>query len=96
MVEYHLAERSHEAVMSEAAARGIGVVVKKGLASGHLSAGEAIRFVLANADVASLIVGGLSLEHFRENVKIASDIPRIKSGEAQGLIKNRSAAGENA
>lgn len=71
MVEYHLADRSHEAVIAEAAERGIGVVVKKGLAAGRLSAGEAIRFVLANPHVTSMVVGGLSLDHLRANIAVA-------------------------
>jgi aryl-alcohol dehydrogenase-like predicted oxidoreductase len=72
MVEYHLEDRSHEGLIVEAAERGIGVVVKKGLASGHLPSHEAIRFVLANPRVSSLVVGGLSLPHFHENVQSAS------------------------
>jgi aryl-alcohol dehydrogenase-like predicted oxidoreductase len=47
------------------------VVVKKGLASGHLPAGDAIRFVLANPHVATIVVGGLNLAHFRENMRLA-------------------------
>jgi aryl-alcohol dehydrogenase-like predicted oxidoreductase len=68
MVEYHIEERSHEGLMAQAAERGIGIVVKKGLASGHLPAAEAIRFVLSNPHVASVVVGGLSLDHFRSNI----------------------------
>ena len=68
MVEYHLEDRTHEAVIAEAAAAGVGVIVKKGLASGRLPADEAIRFVLANEAVNSLIVGGLNLGHLRENI----------------------------
>jgi aryl-alcohol dehydrogenase-like predicted oxidoreductase len=71
MVEYHLDDRSHEAVMAEAAARGVGVIVKKGLASGRLEPAAAIRFVLDNPAVTSLVIGGLSLEHFRANVEAA-------------------------
>ena len=72
MVEYHLDDRSHEPVIEEAAARGIGVVVKKGLASGRLPADEAIRFVLANPHVSSLVVGGLNAEHIRSNLSAAA------------------------
>jgi aryl-alcohol dehydrogenase-like predicted oxidoreductase len=72
MVEYHVEDRSHESLIRQAAERGVGVVVKKGLASGQLPAAEAIRFVLANPCVASLVVGGLSLAHFRENLRVAS------------------------
>ena len=71
MVEYHLRDRSHEALITEAAARGVGIVVKKGLASGELPADEAIRFVLDNPHVASLVIGGLSLDHFRANLAAA-------------------------
>jgi aryl-alcohol dehydrogenase-like predicted oxidoreductase len=72
MVEYHLEDRSHEGLIVEAADRGIGIVVKKGLASGHLAPRDAIAFVLANPHVSTLIVGGLSLAHFRENVQVAA------------------------
>jgi aryl-alcohol dehydrogenase-like predicted oxidoreductase len=75
MVEYHLHDRSHESLIAEAAARGVGIVVKKGLASGALPAGEAIRFVLDNPHVASLVVGGLSLAHFRDNLAEAPRDP---------------------
>ena len=67
MVEYHLNDTSHADVIAAAASRGVGIVVKKGLASGHLPPAEALRFVLANPHVASVIVGGLSLEHLRAN-----------------------------
>ena len=67
MVEYHLNDTSHADVIAVAASRGVGIVVKKGLASGHLPPAEALRFVLANPHVASVIVGGLSLEHLRAN-----------------------------
>ena len=72
MVEYHLNDTSHAGVIAEAAARGVGVIVKKGLASGHLAPEAAIRFVLANPHVASLVVGGLNLEHLRANVTTAA------------------------
>jgi aryl-alcohol dehydrogenase-like predicted oxidoreductase len=71
MVEYHLRDRSHESLIAEATARGVGIIVKKGLASGELPATEAIRFVLGNPHVSSLVVGGLSLDHFRANLASA-------------------------
>lgn len=67
MVEYHLQDESHAAVIEAAGKRGVAVIVKKGLASGTLPAADAIRFVLANPHVTSLVVGGLSLVHFAEN-----------------------------
>lgn len=67
MVEYHLDDVSHRAVIDAAAARNVAVFVKKGLASGRLPAADAIRFVVGTPGVTSLIVGGLSLDHFAEN-----------------------------
>jgi aryl-alcohol dehydrogenase-like predicted oxidoreductase len=72
MVEYHLNDRSHEQVLLEAAGRGIGVVVKKPLASGALKPRHAIPFILQNRSVASLVIGGLNLAHVRENIEIGS------------------------
>lgn len=71
MVEYHLEDRSHEAVIAAAAGQGVGVVVKKGLASGALDPAEAIRFLLKNPAIGCLVIGGLNLEHLRANVEIA-------------------------
>ncbi len=74
MVEYHLNNRSHEGVIGQAHAQNVGVVIKKGLASGTLEPDAAIRFVLANPAVTGLVVGGLSLEHLRQNVLSAERV----------------------
>ena len=66
MVEYNCRDVSHDAVLEQAAEAGVGIVVKKGLASGHLAASEAIPFVLKRREVGSLVVGGLDLAHVRE------------------------------
>jgi len=71
MLEYHVEDRSLEPVIADAARAGIGVVIKKGLASGRLPAAEALRFVLGNALVDSVVVGGLSIEHMRDNWQVA-------------------------
>ena len=71
MVEYHVNDVSHAEVIDEAARRGVGVVVKKGLAAGRLAPAEAIPFVLSNSSVTSLVVGGLNLEHLRANLELA-------------------------
>lgn len=71
MVEYHLNDRTHDQVIHDAAAQNVGVIVKKPLASGSLNPREAIPFVVQNPNVASAVVGGLSLEHIRENLAIA-------------------------
>ncbi|MEX0726881.1 MAG: aldo/keto reductase [Planctomycetaceae bacterium] len=71
MVEYNLQNPAHAEVMHEAHDRGVGVVVKKGLGSGHLPAGEAIRFVLDHSPVTSVVIGGLNVEHLQENLQHA-------------------------
>jgi len=73
MVEYNDHDRAHGGVIAEAAQRGVGIVVKKGLSSGRLAAEPAIRFVLGTGGVDSLVVGSLSLEHIRDNVTVAGD-----------------------
>ncbi len=71
MVEYNDRDRTHAGLIAEAAERGVGVVVKKGLASGRLDPEQAIRFVLGTKGVSSLVVGSLNLEHIRDNVMVA-------------------------
>jgi len=71
MVEYNLNDRTHEAVIAQAAKQGVGTLIKKGLASGYLGPEEAIRFVLKNQNVGSLIVGGLNLDHIQANLQTA-------------------------
>ncbi len=68
MVEYHLDDRSAEPVIAAAAKAGIGVVVKKALASGKLPAKDALQFVLNNPAVSSIVIGTLNLEHMRANL----------------------------
>lgn len=78
MVEYHLQDASHSDIIALAATRGVGVVVKKGLASGHLPPVEAIQFLLSNSHVGSVIVGGLSLEHLQANITAAEKAESIR------------------
>jgi aryl-alcohol dehydrogenase-like predicted oxidoreductase len=75
MVEFNLNDQTHADVMAQAAAAGKGVIVKKGLASGHLQPGEAIRFVLGNAAVTSMVIGGLNAQHMEANVQAALGTP---------------------
>lgn len=71
MVEYHLADQTFEEVIHQAAARGVGIIVKKGLGAGHLSAESAIPFVLNQAGISNLIVGSLNVEHLKDDLQIA-------------------------
>lgn len=71
MVEYNPMEDSQRAVLDAAEAAGVGVMVKKGLASGQLPAEEAIPFCLAPPVVASVVVGSLNINHLEANLQIA-------------------------
>jgi aryl-alcohol dehydrogenase-like predicted oxidoreductase len=77
MATFHVDDRSHEELIAKAAEADVGVLVKKGLASGHLDAERAIRFVLSNPHVASMVIGGLSLEHIESNLAVASSIEPV-------------------
>lgn len=74
MVEFNSQDTSHEDVIRQAHQRGVGVLVKKGLASGHLPPEEAIEFVLQNEAVDSLVLGGSNIEHLRANCTLANKI----------------------
>ncbi len=76
MVEYHLEDRSHEDVLHRATEAGIGVVVKKGLAAGHLTAEDALSFLLSDVAVGSVVVGSLNLDHIHANIAIAETVDR--------------------
>jgi aryl-alcohol dehydrogenase-like predicted oxidoreductase len=85
MVEYNARDRSMEPVIAAAARCGVGVIVKKGLASGHLDPAAAIGFVLANPAVTSLLVGSLSVEHMRRNVRC---VPAALAAATEGPIRD--------
>jgi aryl-alcohol dehydrogenase-like predicted oxidoreductase len=72
MVEYHPDDQSHHDVIGQAAAADVGVLVKKPLASGRLAPEQAIPFILRHEGVGSVVVGGLDLQHLRENVRLAA------------------------
>ena len=76
MVEYHQHDSAHAEVIAEAQSKGVGVFVKKGLASGTLPPEPAIRFVLGNQNVSSLVVGGLNIEHLKSNIAVADEVIR--------------------
>lgn len=74
MVEYHVRDQSHGPVIAEAVRAGVGVVVKKGLASGQIDPAEAIPFVLGTAGVASLVIGSLGIDHIQANIRVAEAV----------------------
>lgn len=71
MVEYHPQDQSHASVIHEAAGAGIGVIIKKPLASGRIPPQQAIPFLLGNPAISSIIIGGLDADHLRANVALA-------------------------
>jgi aryl-alcohol dehydrogenase-like predicted oxidoreductase len=78
MVEYHPGDTSHEPAMALAAAKGVGVMVKKPLASGTLPPAMAIPWILQNPSVSTLVIGGLSLQHMRQNLLHAIPGPKVE------------------
>ena len=76
MIEYHLEDRSQEAVIAEAAQRGVGVVIKKALRSGHLSGEDALTFLYRTSPVAdaitSVVVGSLNPTRMQANMRLVS------------------------
>lgn len=70
MVEYGVTHAGTRALIDLAHTRGVGVLVKKALASGHAAdPGAALRFALEPAGVSSVIVGTLSPDHLRANAR---------------------------
>ncbi len=60
-------------VIARAGREGVGVLVKKALASGHAGT-DSLRYAASRPGVSSVIVGTLNPEHLRENAKAVSDL----------------------
>lgn len=61
-----------------------GVVIKKGLQSGHtVSVEDAFRYVLSQAGVSSMIVGTINPAHLRSNVEICNRVLARVSNQAE-------------
>lgn len=71
MVEYHALDDSQRPAMEAAVAAGLGVLVKKGLASGRLDPETALPFCLEGPGVASVVVGSLTTSNLERNLMIA-------------------------
>ncbi len=74
MVEYNINDRGHEGLIADAASGDVGILVKKGLESGHLEPSEAVRFVLSNPGVASLVLGTLNVDHLRQSIAVVEAV----------------------
>ncbi len=69
-----MVEPGQAAVIERARALGKGVLVKKGLQSGHLAEADrasAFRAILGTPGVTSLVVGTIAPDHLRENARLA-------------------------
>jgi aryl-alcohol dehydrogenase-like predicted oxidoreductase len=85
MLTYHRDDRSQAPLLDEAPPAGVGILVKKALASGHLDAASAIAFATAPAAVGAAVIGSLSLEHMRRNLALAcAQAPFDPPGAARG------------
>jgi aryl-alcohol dehydrogenase-like predicted oxidoreductase len=71
MIEYNLSDTQHAHLINKAHDRGLGVLAKKGLGSGHLPPQQSIEFVLSNPAITNLVVGGLNLAHLKDNLHYA-------------------------
>ncbi len=76
MVEYHELDTTQRPVLDAAAGAGVGVLVKKGLASGRLTPETAIPFCLSGPAVASIVIGSLRRDNLARNLEIARDALR--------------------
>ncbi len=75
MVTYNREHVDERPVIDAAARAGVGVLVKKGLSSGHASdASASIRFVLAHPGVSSLVIGTTNPSNLELNVRAALSV----------------------
>ena len=72
MVTYHTNDTSHRPLLEQADRQGVGILIKKGLDSGRLAPEQAIPSVLAHPSVSSMVIGGIRLDHFSENCRLAA------------------------
>lgn len=83
MLTFHRGDERMRPIIREASARGIAVLVKKALQSGHATAsgGEegvraALEFVFAEPGVTAAVVGTINPVHLRRNAEVAADMLR--------------------
>jgi len=74
MITYNL-EQQDQAVLEFARDNNKGVLVKKGLMSGHAgSIQDSMNLIFANEGISSVIVGTINPDHLRENVQLAKGV----------------------
>jgi aryl-alcohol dehydrogenase-like predicted oxidoreductase len=72
MVEYHPLDERQSPVIEAASTEDVGIVIKKGLASGRLAPEDAIPRCLAPSGVSSMIIGSLAAAHLEHDLAIAA------------------------
>lgn len=72
MVEYHPLDERQAPVIDAATTNDVGIVIKKGLASGRLAPEAAIPHCLSPSGVASMVVGSLTAAHLEHDLAIAT------------------------
>ncbi len=85
MLTYNPADTDDGEVIDYAYRLHKGVLIKKGLAGGHLNRIEseyavtrATRFVLSKTGIASMVIGTINPAHLRENVRLANEVSTQK------------------
>lgn len=73
MATLNLEETDEEPLIARAAAAGVGVLVKKALASGHAGT-DSLRYAASRVGVSSVIVGTLNPEHLREDARAVAGL----------------------
>ena len=71
MIELNLEQQEQLPILEEATARGIGLLVKKGLASGRAEATTSLRWLLGHQALSSVVIGSMSAAHMQANCLIA-------------------------
>lgn len=73
MITLNVQEQAELEVARRASNENRGVLVKKALGSGHLSAADSLAFVAAQSSVSSIISGTLNTDHLIENARIVRE-----------------------
>ena len=74
MIELNLEATEQSPLLEEASARGVGILIKKGLASGRAGAIESLNWLLTHDAISSVVIGSRSATHMCENLAIAEAI----------------------
>ena len=71
MIELNLEQQEQLPILEEATARGVGLLVKKGLASGRAEAATSLQWLLGHQALSSVVIGSMSAANMQANCSIA-------------------------